>query len=105
MDALRWLPGGAFAMFLMLAHHLNYAHVENAVSFTAHSGSILANHQMPTYIGALERRLGKGRAAGWRGSQTCCTTVFAMMVCTLGNTLRAMTGTGIHPSVPGLPLK
>jgi len=47
------LPNSAFAMFLMLAHHLDYEHVGNAVSFTAHNGSILANHQMPTYIGAL----------------------------------------------------
>ena len=46
-------PHSAFAMFLMLAHHLDYEHVGNAVSFTTHNGSIIANHQMPTYISAL----------------------------------------------------
>jgi triacylglycerol lipase len=47
------LPNSAFAMFLMLAHHLDYEHVGNAVTFTTHNGSIIANHQMPTYISAL----------------------------------------------------
>jgi len=46
-------PHSAFAMFLMLAHHLDYEHVGNAVSFTIHNGSIAANHQLSTYIGAL----------------------------------------------------
>jgi triacylglycerol lipase len=47
------LPNSPFAMFLMLAHHLDYEHVGNAVTFTTHNGSIIANHQMPTYISAL----------------------------------------------------
>ncbi len=41
------------AMLLMLAHHLDYEHVGNAVTFTMHKGSIVANHGMPTYAEAL----------------------------------------------------
>ena len=46
-------PHSPLGMFLMLAHHLDYEHVGEVVTFTAHNGSIVANHQMPTYIGAL----------------------------------------------------
>ena len=41
------------AMVLMLAHELDYEHVGDCVTFTTHNGSIVANHQMPTYIAAL----------------------------------------------------
>ena len=46
-------PHNAFWMVLMLAHHLDYEHVGDAVTFTTHKGSITANHQMPTYLSAL----------------------------------------------------
>jgi triacylglycerol lipase len=46
-------PHNPMGMFLMLAHHLDFEHVGNPVSFTAHNGSIVANHLMSTYIAAL----------------------------------------------------
>jgi len=46
-------PNSPLGMFLMLAHHLDYEHVGDAVTFTAHYGSIVANHHMSTYIAAL----------------------------------------------------
>ena len=42
LDRVRSLFGGA-----------NYEHVGASVDFTQHNGNIVANHEMPTYLGAL----------------------------------------------------
>jgi triacylglycerol lipase len=36
-----------------LGHNLNFEHVGNAIQFTTHTGSILGNHELSTYIAAL----------------------------------------------------
>ena len=41
-------------VFLRLADHLIYEHVGDAVTFTRNKGTILGNHQMPTYVEALQ---------------------------------------------------
>jgi triacylglycerol lipase len=41
-------------LFLRLANHLTYEHVGDAVTFTKNKGTILGNHQMPTYVEALQ---------------------------------------------------
>lgn len=40
-------------ILLNAAHRLDYEHVGNAVAFTVHNGSIVGNHDMKTYDGAL----------------------------------------------------
>jgi triacylglycerol lipase len=47
------LPHSVLTGILLLAHRLDYEHVGNPVNFTVHNGSILANHEMPTYLAAL----------------------------------------------------
>ncbi len=47
-------PHSAFGIMLMLAHKFDYEHVGNPLSFSAHKGSIPANHGMQVYIDALK---------------------------------------------------
>jgi len=47
-------PHGLLGVLIGMARKLDFEHVGSAVSFTAFNGSIVANHQMPTYLTALE---------------------------------------------------
>ena len=47
-------PHNPLGMLLMWANRLDYEHVGDAVTFTTHKGSIIGNHEMPTYIAALQ---------------------------------------------------
>src|SRR5579875_3371977 len=44
---------GLLGVLLGIARKLDFEHVGTPVSFTAFNGSIIANHQMPTYLNAL----------------------------------------------------
>jgi predicted lipase len=46
-------PHGILEVLLGKVPKLNFEHVGSAVSFTTFNGSILMNHQMPTYLTAL----------------------------------------------------
>jgi triacylglycerol lipase len=43
-------PHSPLGAVLVLANRLDYEHVGEAVTFTTHRGSIVGNHQMPTYL-------------------------------------------------------
>lgn len=44
---------GLFGVLIGLAPKLDFEHIGSSVNFTTFNGSILGNHQMETYIGAL----------------------------------------------------
>jgi len=46
-------PHGLLGVLIGMVRKLDFEHVGSAVSFTAFNGSIVANHQMPTYLTAL----------------------------------------------------
>jgi triacylglycerol lipase len=52
---------GLLGVLIGMARKLDFEHVGSAVSFTTFNGSIVANHQMPTYLTAL--MLAKAAAA------------------------------------------
>jgi triacylglycerol lipase len=47
------MPHGLLGALIGIARKLDFEHVGSAVSFTTFNGSILTNHQMPTYLNAL----------------------------------------------------
>jgi len=46
-------PHGLLGVLIGMVRKLDFEHVGSAVSFTTFNGSIVANHQMPTYLTAL----------------------------------------------------
>lgn len=47
------VPHGLLGVVIGFARKLDFEHVGSAVSFTSFKGSIVGNHQMPTYLAAL----------------------------------------------------
>ena len=46
-------PHGLLGVLIGMVRKLDFEHVGSAVAFTTFNGSIVANHQMPTYLAAL----------------------------------------------------
>jgi hypothetical protein len=47
------MPHGLLGVLIGIARKLGFEHVGSTVNITKFNGSILANHQMPTYLTAL----------------------------------------------------